>query len=148
MKSYYHSKVLSQRLSAFCTQSKPMYLVIDIAGFRDKLMLKAAPGAEFIVKANMNKFILWEQSEYAKYDPEEILGKFKDKITKMTFLGKTFNSWNEFTQSYLEDSDVVEPVYRSTIWFTKSIEIAMKLRAKKEKKNIRQVVIDAMNAYL
>ena len=147
MKSYYHSIVLSQRLSAFYDGNDPEYLIVEVDGFKERLMLKAKPGSEFMAMANEDKFILWEKSGYSAFDPKEVLNDVREDIKKINFLGKEFKTWREF-ERFLEDPEIVEPVYRSTVWFPKSLEVAIKLRSQKEGNNIKQVIIDALKAYL
>jgi len=147
MKSYCHSMVLSQKLSAFYNGNDPEYLIVEVNGFKERLMLKAKPGSEFMALANKDKFILWEKSGYSAFDPKEVLNDVRGDIKKINFLDKEFKTWREF-ERFLENSEIVEPVYRSTVWFPKSLEIAMKLRAQKEGKIIKQVIIDALKTYL
>jgi len=147
MKAYYHSNVLSQRLSVFYDSENPEYLMIEVEGFREKLILRAKPGSEFMATAGEDEFKLWERSEYAQYSPREVLKDVKNSITRITFLGRTFQGWKEF-ERFLEDPEVAEPKYRSTVEFPKSVEIAMRLKAEDEGKNIKDLVIEALRAYL
>jgi len=147
MKLYLHSWVLSQRLLAFYDGKKPEYVWIEVSGFKEELVLKAVPGSEFVASSNHGKFKFWEKSDFKQYDPKSVLSEVKSKITKVEFLGKTFKSWKEF-EEFLEDEEVVEEKFRSTVEFPKSVEVAMRLRADQENKNMKQLVVEAMRAYL
>ena len=147
MKLYYHSEVLSQRLTAFYEGKTPEYLEIEVKGFKEKLKLRAKPGSEFMATANANKFKMWEQSSFAEYDQRTVLKDVRSKISRISFMDKSFKNWREF-EKLLQDSDVAEGIFRSTVEFPKSVEVAMRLKAEADKKNMKQVVIDALRAYL
>lgn len=148
MKAYYHSTVLSQRLAAFYDSADPEYLVIEVDGFKEKLKLRAQPGNKFEAAIDGDEFRLWERSGYAEYSPFEVLKHIKDKISVITFLDKTFRSWREFAR-FLEDSQVEEyEKYRSTVEFPESVGIAIRLKAVVENKHIKDIVVDAVKAYL
>lgn len=147
MKLYLHAEVLAQRLSAFYEKANPEYLQVKVEGFGDRLMLRAKPGSEFMAAANENKLKLWEKSEFAEYDQKMVLSQVRGKIREIRFMGKSFKKWSDFVK-FLEDPDIVEEKYRSTVEFPKSVEVAMRLKAYEEGKNIKQLVIDALKAYL
>jgi hypothetical protein len=150
MKSYYHSWVLSERLTVCYDSSKNTeYLEIKVKGFAQKLVLRARPNSEFLPAANGNKFLRWDQSSYWKYDPKLILEQVKSKIIKLTFLGETYKSWQSFMDFICDiDIDKNEKKYRSTVDFPKSVAVAIHLRADADGKKMREILIDALRFYL
>lgn len=150
MRAYYHSWVLSERLSTFYDSDKDTkYLEVEIKGFAQKLVLRARPNSEFMPAANGNKFLRWEQSAYWEYDPKLVLEQIKGKIKKITFLGEIYKSWQSF-MGFIGDAgmDQDEGKYRSTVDFPKSVAVAVHLKAEADGKKMREVLIDALRAYL
>lgn len=149
MKALKHSKVLSQRLVAFYNDGIE-YLTVSVKGHPEKLVLRAKPNSEFMPSANDgNSFLRWEQSSYSGHDPERILMQVKGKIEKITFLGETYKSWENFLKFICDpDIDNNEKKYRSTVDFPKSVAVAVHLKAEAEEKKMREVLIDALKAYL
>jgi hypothetical protein len=150
MRAYYHSCVLSERLAAFYDSKKDTkYLEIKIKGFAQILVLRAKPNSEFLPAANGNKFLRWDQSSYWEYDPKLTLEQVKSKIMKLTFLGETYKSWQSFMDFICNaDMDKNEDKYRSTVDFPKSVAVALHLKAEVDGKKMREVLIDALRAYL
>ncbi len=148
MKALKHSKVLSQRLAAFYNEGIE-YLMIDVKGHPEKLVLRAKANSEFLPTANGDKFLRWEQSSYSGYDPERVLAQVKGKIERVTFLGETYESWESLLEFVCDpDVDNDEKKYRSTVDFPKSVAVAVHLKAGTEGKKMREVLIDALKAYL
>ena len=147
MKAYTHPKVLAQKLSAFYESERPEYLKIEIDGIKELLVLKGKPGSEFMAGLKGDRFTFWEKSDFARYNQRNVLEKLKGKIRRITFMAREFKRWPDFVK-FLEDPDVVEEKYRSTVEFPKSMEVAMRLRADRENKNIKELMIDALKAYL
>jgi len=148
MKALKHSKVLSQRLAAFYDEGTE-YLTVDVKGHPERLVLRAKPNSEFLPAANGETFLRWEQSSYFKYDPERVLAQVKGKIEKITFLEKTYQSWENFLEFICDpDIDNDEKKFRSTVDFPKSVAVAVHLKAEAGGKKMREVLIDALKAYL
>lgn len=148
MKALKHSKVLSQRLAAFYDEGTE-YLMVDVKGHPEKLVLRARPNSEFLPAANGDKFLRWEQSSYSEYDPERVLEQVKGKMAKITFLGETYKSWESFLEFICDpDVDNDEPKFRSTVDFPKSVAVAVHLKSEAEGKKMREVLIDALKSYL
>lgn len=150
MRAYYHSWVLSERLSAFYDSKKDTkYLEVEVKGFAQKLVLRARPNSEFLPAANGNKFLRWEQSSYWEYDPRRVLEQIKGKIRKLTFLGETYQSWKSFMDFICDTGiDKDEDKSRSTVDFPKSVAVALHLKAEADRKKMREVLVDALRAYL
>lgn len=150
MKSYYHSWVLSERLAAFYDSKKDTkYLDVEVKGFKQKLVLTARPNSQFMPAASGSTFLRWEQSSYWKYDPKRVLDQLKTKIKTITFLGEKYQSWKSFMDFICNaDMDKDEDKYRSTVDFPKSVAVAVHLKAEANGKKMREVLIDALRAYL
>ena len=150
MESYYHSWVLSERLAAFYDSKKNTeYLEIKVKGFKQKLVLMAKPNSQFLPAADGSTFLRWEQSSYWKYDSKHVLQQVKSKIIKLTFLRETYQSWQSFMDFVCDTGmDKDEEKYRSTVDFPKSVAIAIHLKSEADGKKMREVLIDALRAYL
>lgn len=148
MDAYFHSWVLGQRLSGFCKGSVE-YLEVDVDDHPEKLVLQAKANSEFMAAADEDQFLRWEQSSYREFDPKHVLKQVKDKITKLKFLGRSYEGMADFCR-FLDNSDIdkAEGVYRTTVHIPRSVGVALQVTAEAQGKTLRAVMIDALRAYL
>ncbi|MEW6613980.1 MAG: hypothetical protein AB1401_00690 [Thermodesulfobacteriota bacterium] len=152
MRMYGNPKVLAERLNAvYGNMESPVYLRIKVKGFSDVLVLKARSNSSWMVSNESmapDMFKDYDNSEFSGYDENEVILQLEDRISRIWLDDKTvFSTWADFID-WLDDLDVREPEFRTTVHLPMSVTVALRALKDKTGKDMRHIICDAVKAYL